>query len=155
MALVDCRTHLVRDHVRKARTMAVFAADRELREWRIGEVPVALRRGCRRGRVEGRLGLQLRQRRGRRLGRGDRGRQHGRRGERFVYLSWGEVDDTGTFTMFRRLKLHLMPLVEQCTAERVLSAKRIQAVLELTDTKGRPLAASVRPPWVTWRLLSR
>jgi len=80
---------------------------------------------------------------------------HGRRGERFVYLSWGEVDDTGTFTMFRRLKLHLMPLVEQCTAERVLSAKRIQAVLELTDTKGRPLAASVRPPWVTWRLLSR
>ena len=27
-------------------------------------------------------------------------------------------------------------------------------VLELTDTKGRTLAASVRPPWVTWRLLS-
>ena len=80
---------------------------------------------------------------------------HGRRGERFVYLSWGEVDDTGTFTMFRRLKLHLMPLIEQCSAESVLAAKRIQAVLELTDTKGRPLAASVRPPWVTWRLLSR
>jgi hypothetical protein len=80
---------------------------------------------------------------------------HGRRGERFVYLSWGEVDDTGTFTMFRRLKLHLMPLVEQCSPEGVLAAKRIQAVLELTDTKGRPLAASVRPPWVTWRLLNR
>jgi hypothetical protein len=80
---------------------------------------------------------------------------HGRPGERFVYLSWGEVDAAGTFTMFRRLKLHLAPLVEQCTVEGVLAAKRIQAVLELTDTKGRPLAASVRPPWVTWRLLAR
>jgi hypothetical protein len=79
----------------------------------------------------------------------------GRRGERFVYLSWGEVDDKGTFTMFRRLKLHLTPLVEQCTAEGVLAARKIQAVLELTDTKGRPLAASVRPPWVTWRLVTR
>jgi hypothetical protein len=79
----------------------------------------------------------------------------GRRGERFVYLSWGEVDDQGTFAMFRRLKLHLAPLVEQSTPERVLAAKRIQAVLELTDTRGRPLAASVRPPWVTWRINSR
>jgi Family of unknown function (DUF5990) len=76
----------------------------------------------------------------------------GRRGERFVYLSWGEVDDQGTFAMFRRLKLHLAPLVEQSTPERVLAAKKIQAVLELTDTRGRPLAASVRPPWVTWRV---
>jgi hypothetical protein len=76
----------------------------------------------------------------------------GRRGERFVYLSWGEVDDQGTFAMFRRLKLHLAPLVEQSSPERVLTAKKIQAVLELTDTRGRPLAASVRPPWVTWRV---
>jgi hypothetical protein len=77
---------------------------------------------------------------------------NGRRGERFVYLAWGEVDDDGIFTMFRRLKLHLTPLVEQESAEKVLTAQRIQAVLELTDTRGRPLAASVRPPWVTWRL---
>jgi hypothetical protein len=76
----------------------------------------------------------------------------GRRGERFVYLNWGEVDDTGTFAMFRRLRLHLGPLVEQSPAETLLSAQKIQAVLELTDTRGRPLAASVRPPWVTWRV---
>jgi hypothetical protein len=77
---------------------------------------------------------------------------NGRRGERFVYLVWGEVDDEGTFTMFRRLKLHLTPLAEQEPQEKVLAAQRIQAVLELTDTRGRPLAASVRPPWVTWRV---
>jgi Family of unknown function (DUF5990) len=80
---------------------------------------------------------------------------HGRRGERFVYLSWGEVDEAGVFTMFRRLKLHLTPLAEQHSPAKLLSAKRIQAGLELTDTRGRPLAASVRPPWVTWRLLNR
>jgi hypothetical protein len=80
---------------------------------------------------------------------------HGRRGERFLYLSWGEVDDAGTFTMFRRLKLHLGPLVEQSTPDQLVGAKRIQAVLELTDTRGRPIAASVRPPWVTWRLYNR
>jgi hypothetical protein len=80
---------------------------------------------------------------------------HGRRGERFLYLSWGEVGDDGTFAMFRRLKLHLAPLVEGSTAETVFAAKKIQAVLELTDTRGRPLAASVRPPWVTWRINGR
>jgi hypothetical protein len=80
---------------------------------------------------------------------------HGRRGERFIYLNWGEVHDEAPFTMFRRLKLHLAPLIELTDAETVLGAKRIQAVLELTDTRGRPLAASVRPPWVTWRINGR
>ncbi len=80
---------------------------------------------------------------------------HGRRGERFIYLSWGEVDEHGTFIMFRRLKLHLAPLMEHSSADTVLAAKKIQAVLELTDTRGRPLAASVRPPWVTWRISSK
>jgi hypothetical protein len=57
--------------------------------------------------------------------------------------------------MFRRLRLHLAPLAEQSTPEELFAAKRIQAVLELTDTRGRPIAASVRPPWVTWRVNSR
>ena len=78
---------------------------------------------------------------------------HGRGGERFLYLSWGEVDADGTFTMFRRLKLHLLPLAEQFEAK-LATAQRVEAFLELTDTKGRPVAASVRPPWVLWRLAS-
>jgi hypothetical protein len=77
---------------------------------------------------------------------------HGRRSERFLYLSWGEVDADGGFAMFRRLKLHLAPLVEEFGTQGVLAARRFQAYLELTDTKGRPVAASVRPPWVLWRL---
>ncbi len=56
---------------------------------------------------------------------------NGRRGERFVYLVWGEVDDGGTFAMFRRLKLHLAPLLEQFPTPSVLAARKVQAVLEL------------------------
>ena len=68
-----------------------------------------------------------------------------------------EVDDAGEFAMFRRLKLHLAPLTEQSLTranggQALARAKRIEAVLELTDPKGRPVAASVRPPWVTWRV---
>lgn len=77
---------------------------------------------------------------------------HGRRGERCIYLDWVEVDDAGAATVFRRLKLHLTPLLEQLSPQQLGSVQRLQAVLELTDTRGRPLAASVRPPWVTWRV---
>ena len=77
---------------------------------------------------------------------------NGKRGERFVYLCWGEVDGEGTFSMFRRLKLPLSPLTEQFGLEALRQARRIQAFLELTDPKGRPVAASVRPPWVLWRV---
>ena len=35
----------------------------------------------------------------------------GRRGERFGYLTWGDVEDDGPFAMFRRAKLMLADLV--------------------------------------------
>lgn len=68
---------------------------------------------------------------------------HGR-GERFVYLSWGEVSD-GTFRMFRRAKLQLDALD---AAE--LDGRTVEGMLGLTDEKGHPLCASVRPPRVVW-----
>jgi hypothetical protein len=77
---------------------------------------------------------------------------HGRRGARFVYLCWGEVDDDGIFTTFQRLKLPLSPLVDQFGVEAVRNSQRVHVFLELTDPKGRPVAASVRPPWVFWRV---
>ena len=77
---------------------------------------------------------------------------HGRRRERFIYLSWGEVDAEGTFTMFQRLKLPLSPLIEQFGVDAVRGSRRVHAFLELTDPKGRPVASSVRPPWVFWRV---
>jgi hypothetical protein len=77
---------------------------------------------------------------------------HGRRAERFLYLTWGEVDAEGAFAAFRRLRLHLSPLAEELQKKGLRAERRAEAFLELTDTKGRPIAASVRPPWVYWRV---
>jgi Family of unknown function (DUF5990) len=69
---------------------------------------------------------------------------HGGSRERFIYLSWGEVI-AGHFIMFRRAKLQLDSLdPEAC------DGRTIEGRLGLTDAKGLPLCASVRPPKITW-----
>jgi hypothetical protein len=73
----------------------------------------------------------------------------GRPHERFIYLSWGAVDQDGTFNMFRRAKL----MFEGIPAEVLRTATRSKLLvgrLALTDTKGHPLCAAVRPPKIAW-----
>ena len=68
----------------------------------------------------------------------------GRRGARFVYLSWGNVGDDGSFTMFRRAKLMLAdlePLIRSTDG-----GQRIIASVDLTDDCGGPRCARLRPP---------
>jgi len=65
----------------------------------------------------------------------------GRRGERFVYLTWGDVDGD-TFTMFRRLKLMLTDLPSV--------TDDVVATIRLTDECGMPLCARVGPQALTW-----
>ncbi len=71
----------------------------------------------------------------------------GRRGERFVYLTWGELPPGGRFAMFRRAKLFLADLPDAAA-----SGGTAEAELGLTDVHGMPLCAAVRPPRITWRL---
>jgi hypothetical protein len=70
-------------------------------------------------------------------------------GGRFIYLNWGTIDEPGTFNLFRRAKLWLTAVPPQ-----VLRSATEQGVLVgrlgLTDTKGNPLCASVRPPLIEW-----
>jgi Family of unknown function (DUF5990) len=69
---------------------------------------------------------------------------HGSGGERFIYLSWGELIH-GHFAMFRRAKLQLDSLdPDDC------DGRTVEGRLGLTDAKGHPLCASVRPPKITW-----
>ncbi|WP_405876666.1 DUF5990 family protein [Streptomyces sp. NBC_01136] len=71
-----------------------------------------------------------------------------RLGRRFIYLSWGTVDEAGVFSMFRRAKL----MLDAVPAE-VLAAAReglLVARLGLTDARGNPLCARVVPPHITW-----
>ena len=61
----------------------------------------------------------------------------GKKGERFVYLTWGSVAGD-TFDMFRRAKLMLADLpadTEQVTVD-----------VDLTDEHGMPRCARLRPP---------
>jgi hypothetical protein len=75
---------------------------------------------------------------------------HGRRGDRFLYLSWGTVEPDGAFAMFRRAKLHLADI----DAELVRQARRTGSTLvgrvALTDNCGAPRCARVRPPDIVW-----
>jgi hypothetical protein len=74
----------------------------------------------------------------------------GRRGDRFVYLTWGTVDAGGGFTMFRRAKLMLAavdPAVLSAAAE---PGQALVANLSLTGADGSPRCASVRPPAISW-----
>jgi len=73
----------------------------------------------------------------------------GRPGARFVYLSWGTLDADGRFDMFRRAKL-MWDAVDPATADAASAAGRITARLGLTDARGNPLCAAVRPPLVEW-----
>ncbi|HJT91708.1 MAG TPA: DUF5990 family protein [Mycobacterium sp.] len=73
----------------------------------------------------------------------------GRPGGRFVYLSWGSMQDDGQLTMFRRAKL----MLEDVPADVLSSAAQtglLIATVELTDAKGNPVCARVRPPQIRW-----
>jgi hypothetical protein len=73
----------------------------------------------------------------------------GRPGDRFVYLSWGDVNDRGDFAMFRRAKL-MVGAIDQALLQAAHDGKRLVGKLGLTDRKGGPLCAAVRPPAIEW-----
>ncbi|PSM45163.1 monooxygenase [Streptomyces dioscori] len=72
-----------------------------------------------------------------------------RLGRRFVYLSWGTLDDEGVFSMFRRAKLMLDMVPTDVLAEAAREGVLV-ARLGLTDPQGGPLRARVVPPHVIW-----
>jgi hypothetical protein len=74
---------------------------------------------------------------------------HGRRGERFLYLTWGDLSD-GEFTMFRRAKLMLSLVEPALVVEAAADDRCLVAEVVLTDEKGGPRCARVDPPAVRW-----
>ena len=72
-----------------------------------------------------------------------------RLGHRFIYLSWGTVDEAGLFTMFRRAKL-MLDAVPADVLEAAAPDGLLVARLGLTDAQGGPLCARITPPHVSW-----
>jgi uncharacterized protein DUF5990 len=73
----------------------------------------------------------------------------GRPSARFIYLSWGTLDDAHDFEMFRRAKLQL-DAVPPAVLEEAVKLGLLVGRLGLTDAKGNPLCAAVRPPAIEW-----
>ncbi|GAA4636952.1 hypothetical protein GCM10023196_088850 [Actinoallomurus vinaceus] len=73
----------------------------------------------------------------------------GRPGSRFVYLSWGAVNSDGHFAMFRRAKLWF-DAIGLDVLDAAVSSGLLVAQLGLTDARGHPLCAAVRPPLIEW-----
>ncbi|MGI8699901.1 MAG: DUF5990 family protein [Nocardioidaceae bacterium] len=71
---------------------------------------------------------------------------HGKAGERFLYLTWGTVDEE-VFTMFRRAKIMLGDAPPDPGAERAVVAS-----VALTDEKGLPRCARIRAPAIAWAI---
>ena len=74
----------------------------------------------------------------------------GRRGDRFLYLSWGTVAPSGTFEMFRRAKLMLDAVDPEVMGAAARPGHRLEVILGLTGADGSPRCAALRPPAIGW-----
>ena len=77
---------------------------------------------------------------------------HGKRGERFLYLTWGDVGSDESFAMFRRAKLMLGRVDPDLVARAERSGRTLVATIDLTDDRGGPRCARVDAPALTWAL---
>lgn len=73
----------------------------------------------------------------------------GKRGERFVYLTWGEVSRDHEFEMFRRAKL-MLNRIDAAVVGSALDAGCLLARVDLTGGDGGPRCARVDPPAIEW-----
>ncbi len=77
---------------------------------------------------------------------------HGKRGQRFLYLTWGDVSPDGSFRMFRRAKLMLGAVDADLVRAAEAEDRPLVAHVDLTDPRGGPRCARVEPPALTWTL---
>ncbi len=77
---------------------------------------------------------------------------HGKKGDRFLYLNWGDVDDDGTFRLFRRAKIMLTDVDTKLVEGADRNGKTLVARVNLTDEKGFPTCARLRAPAIEWSL---
>ena len=80
---------------------------------------------------------------------------HGRRGDRFLYLTWGNVDPLGHFHMFRRAKLMLDRIDPDLVADAHGNGRPLVGTVRLTDAHGAPRCARVDAPDLAWSIAPR
>jgi hypothetical protein len=76
---------------------------------------------------------------------------HGTADERFIYLSWGERKGD-EWEMFRRAKLLLGHIMFENIEAAEAVGQPIGVSIDMTDAKGGPRCASLKPTQVEWEL---
>lgn len=74
----------------------------------------------------------------------------GRRGDRFLYLCWGQDEREG-FVMARRAKL-MLGVLDPAEMASAGEGAVLEGRLSLVDPRGGPVCAAVRPPAIRWTL---
>jgi hypothetical protein len=74
----------------------------------------------------------------------------GDRSDRHLGLVWGDVPGDGTLRMFRGAKLRLADVPPGLITEAMRPGHHLVARVRLTDDKGNPVCARLRPSHLTW-----
>ena len=75
---------------------------------------------------------------------------HGRRGDRFLYLSWGEVDPDGAYGMVMRTKIGLGTIAPDLVTRALESGATLRGTLSLVDAAGKPVSGTVPAERIAW-----
>jgi uncharacterized protein DUF5990/uncharacterized protein DUF5655 len=74
----------------------------------------------------------------------------GDRSDRHLGLIWGEVPGDGTFRLFRGAKLRLVDVDQRLIEQAWQPDFLLVANVRLTDARGNPICARIRPPYIQW-----
>jgi hypothetical protein len=74
----------------------------------------------------------------------------GDKSDRHLGLVWGEVPGDGTFRLFRGAKLRLVDVDRSVVEQAWQPGFVLVARVRLTDARGNPVCARVRPPGIAW-----
>jgi hypothetical protein len=74
----------------------------------------------------------------------------GDRTDRSIGLAWGEVSGDGIFRLFRGVKIRLVDVDPGIVEDAMRPGHQLVARVRLTDARGNPICARVRPPDIVW-----
>ena len=75
---------------------------------------------------------------------------HGRSAERFVYLSWGTLDEASGFAQVRRTKIYLSEVDPVLLRMAAQGTHTLVGRLALANAAGAPVTARVRAADIAW-----
>ena len=76
----------------------------------------------------------------------------GPKSERFIYLNWVTANGQLLTGMVGRIKLHLNHIKWAAVERAAAGSKPLRVTLALTNAKGKPVMASVRPDVAQWEV---